>query len=213
MRFDKKYLTLYVITDKRLLNGRSVETAVEEAVLGGATMVQLREKTLTEEEFVKEAISVKKITQKYGVPLIINDNVSVCQKADADGVHLGQSDMPPLDARKILGSGKIIGVSAKTPEQAIAAQNSGADYLGVGAAFSTLTKEDAVCISRPVYKKINAAVSIPVAAIGGINAGNIAELKSSGISGIAVVGAVFGKDDIMCAAKELKELSRKYFYD
>lgn len=197
-------LLLYAITDDGLLKGRALGKAVEDAILGGATIIQLRHKNAALDVLLEEAGKLKEITSKYNVPLIINDDIRVCIEAGADGVHLGQKDMDIASARELLGKDKIIGVSAKTPEQAIKAERGGADYLGVGAAFSTGTKADATAIDHSMYQKIRSAVSIPIVAIGGINAENLSELAGTGIDGVAVVSAIFGKDDIKKATEDLR---------
>lgn len=199
----KELLTLYAITDRSQLNGRALCEAVEEALKGGATLIQLREKNICEEDFIKSAEEIKTVCKKYGVPLIINDSVSVALAVDADGVHLGQSDATPSEARRILGEGKIIGVTAKTVSQAVEAEKNGADYLGSGAIFGTTTKSDAKKMEPETLKAITAAVKIPVVAIGGITAENADKLKDTGISGAAVVSGVFAQEDICSAAKEL----------
>lgn len=209
--FKKEALILYAVTDSRLLKGKALAEAVEEAILGGATMIQLRDKRADENMLLKYALEVKEITKKYNVPLIINDNINVCIKAGADGVHLGQSDTDPAEARKLLGEDKIIGVSAKTREQAEAAALCGADYLGVGAAFATDTKTDARAIDHGMYNIIKDASGLPIVAIGGINEKNIHLLSGCRIDGVAVVSGIFGKDDIKKAAEEIRALSEKYF--
>lgn len=198
-------LTLYAVTDRACLKGRSLHEAVRSALKGGVTLVQLREKDMPTDEYIKEAKEIKKICREFSVPLLIDDNVEVCMLADADGVHLGQSDMPCSEARKLLGDTKIIGVTAKTVEQAKKAQEMGANYLGSGAIFGTSTKSDAVKLDMETLKSICASVSIPVCAIGGINKNNIRELKGSGISGAAVVSGIFGTD-AESAAKELRSI-------
>jgi len=196
---------LYAITDRRWLNGRKLSDAVESAIRGGAGMVQLREKDLDDETFLEEALKLKAVCAGYKVPLIINDNVAVALKADADGVHVGQSDLDAADVRGLIGQDKILGVSAHSLEEALLAVKHGADYLGVGAAFATGSKTDVNVISHGIYSEICSNVEIPVVAIGGIDADNIAELKGSGISGAAVISAVFAADDIEAAARKLKE--------
>ena len=173
---EKSKLLLYAITDRKLLRGRSLEASVDAALQGGVTILQLREKNIEKEEFIKEALEIKDICIKHRVPLIINDNVEVCLQADADGVHLGQSDGSITEARKILGDNKIIGATAHNVEEAVKAFYEGADYLGVGAAFGSKTKLDAKPIDVNEYKNICAAVDIPVVAIGGINEENIQKL-------------------------------------
>ncbi|MCC8097740.1 MAG: thiamine phosphate synthase [Eubacterium sp.] len=211
MNISRDNFLLYAVTDRGLLKGRSLVSAVEEAVLGGAGLIQIREKGLSFEEFSEEAALVKRVTDKYGVPLIINDNTEVCRRIGADGVHIGQKDTDIITARKILGKDAIIGVSAKTVEQAVFAEKNGASYLGVGAAFATGSKADASTIDHSVYGKITKAVNIPVVAIGGITKENMAELKGTGIDGVAVISAVFGQEDIRGAAEEIKKLSEMYF--
>ncbi|MCD8089069.1 MAG: thiamine phosphate synthase [Clostridiales bacterium] len=211
MNVSRENFKLYAITDRRALGGRSLVSAVEEAVSGGAGIVQIREKGLSFEEFLEEASLVKKVTDKYGVPLIINDSTEVCLRIGASGVHIGQKDTDIITARRILGEKSIIGVSAKTVEQALYAEENGADYLGVGAAFSTGSKADASTIDHRVYGEITKAVNIPVVAIGGITAENMSSLEGSGIDGVAVISALFGKPDIKAAAEELKRLSGLYF--
>ena len=178
---------------------------VEKALKGGATFVQLREKKLDEESFLQEAIEIKELCKKYNVPFVINDNVDIALKMDADGVHVGQSDMEAGDVRKKIGNDKIIGVSAQTVEQAIKAQERGADYLGVGAVFPTGSKDDAEDVSYDTLKAICQAVDIPVIAIGGITKDNVKELSGSGICGIAVISAIFAQENIEEATSKLKE--------
>ena len=195
---------LYAVTDRRWLNGRKLSDAVESAIRGGAAMVQLREKELDEASFLEEALKLKAVCARYKVPLIINDNVSLALKADADGVHVGQSDLDAADVRGLIGPDKILGVSAHSLDEALLAVKHGADYLGVGAAFATGSKTDVNVISHGIYSEICSNVEIPVVAIGGIDADNIVELKGSGISGAAVISAVFAADDIEAAARNLK---------
>lgn len=201
----KKDLLLYAVTDRSWLGEETLYEQVEKALKGGATFIQLREKELDEEHFLEEAIALKELCHKYHVPFVINDNVKIAKEMDADGVHVGQSDMEADDVRKILGEDKILGVSAQTVEQAVLAEKMGADYLGVGAVFSTLTKKDASAISKERVKAICEAVHIPVIAIGGITADNILTLKGSGICGIAVVSAIFAAKDIEDATGVLLE--------
>lgn len=204
---DKKQLLLYAVTDRSWLKANeTLADAVKRALEGGVTMVQLREKNMSTADFIKSASEIKRLCRSFNVPLIINDNVEVCIKADADGVHLGQNDMDVREARKLLGSGKIIGITAKTVEQAAAAENGGADYLGSGAIFGTSTKSDAKKLPPETLKEITSSVSIPVAAIGGITAENAARLHGLGIAGAAVVSGIFARDDITAAAKELKKI-------
>lgn len=186
----KEELLLYGVTDRAWLNGETLYSQVEKALKGGATFMQLREKKLDEESFLKEAIEIKELCRRYNVPFVINDNVDIALEMDADGVHVGQSDMEALDVRAKLGPDKIIGVSAQTVEQAILAEKHGADYLGVGAVFPTGSKDDAEEVTFETLKAICQAVKIPVIAIGGISKGNVLELAGSGICGIAVISAI-----------------------
>ena len=209
MKCDKKDLLLYAVTDRHWLNGRTLYSQVEEALKGGATFIQVREKELDEEHFLEEAKEIKELCRCYQVPFVINDNVEIALAVDADGVHVGQSDMEAGDVRAKLGPDKIIGVSAQTVEQAVMAEQNGADYLGVGAVFPTGSKADALEVSHDTLKAICKAVKIPVIAIGGISKENILELSGSGICGIAVISAIFAKDDIEEAARELRGLTEK----
>ncbi len=198
-------LLLYAVTDRHWLGDKTLYEQVEEAIKGGATFIQLREKNLDEEHFLKEALEIQKLCKKYGVPFVINDNVEIAKKIDADGVHVGQSDMEALNVRELLGPDKIIGVSTQTVEQALKAEAHGADYLGVGAVFPTGSKDDAEVLDRSTLKAICDAVHIPVIAIGGITHDNVKELRGSGICGIAVISAIFAQPDIEHAAGELKK--------
>lgn len=201
----KQSLFLYAITDRHWLKNETLAEQVEKAILGGTTFIQLREKNTNEKELYKLAKEVQFVCKKYKVPFVINDNVELAKKINADGVHIGQNDMNAIKARALLGTKKIIGVSAQTVEQALLAEKQGADYLGVGAIFSTTTKQDANNVSFETLKKICQAVKIPVVAIGGITAKNIIELKGSGIAGISVISAIFAQPDIIRATKELKD--------
>lgn len=203
--FNKKDMLLYAVTDRSWLRGETLYEQVEKALKGGATFMQLREKDLDSDNFLNEARQIKALCAKYRVPFVINDNVDIAMAVDADGVHVGQSDMEAGDVREKLGSDKIIGVTVKTVEQAIKAQERGADYLGVGAVFTTSTKSDATEISHEMLQTICKSVTIPVVAIGGIQADNMMQLKGTGIDGIAVVSAIFASEDIESATKELKE--------
>lgn len=201
-------LQLYVVTDRTWLNGKSLEEQVEKAILGGATIVQLREKTLSSRDFFITAENIKRITDRYRIPLIINDRLDIALAVDAAGLHVGQSDLPPVIARRLLGPEKILGVSVAGQKEAIQAEKDGADYLGAGAVFPTGTKQDADTIDFLELKKITGAVRIPVVAIGGINENNALQLKGSGIKGIAVVSAVFGREDPRKAAETLKRITQ-----
>lgn len=198
--------TLYVCTDRRLMSSASVEESVEAAIRGGATMIQLRDKEVTGREFYETAMRLKRVTAYYHVPLIINDRVDIAMAVDAEGVHLGQKDMPAAAARKLLGADKIIGVSAAKVEEARLALEEGADYLGVGAMYGTFTKTDTRPVTMEKLAQIRQAVEIPIVAIGGIGKGNAMNFFGMGINGIAVVSAVVAQPDIEAAAAELKQI-------
>lgn len=202
---NKDALSLYGITDRYWLNGRPLIHDVQLALEGGVTMIQLREKNLDEESFYREAIEIKELCKKFHVPFIINDNVELAKKVDADGIHVGQNDMAAQNVRAIIGPDKILGVSTQTVEEAILAQKMGADYLGVGAVFPTGSKDDCWVLSHDLCREICSAVTIPVVAIGGINLGNISKLSGLGFSGISLISAIFGQNDIKSAAMKLKE--------
>ena len=201
----KEELLLYAVTDRSWLNGETLYAQVEKALKGGVTFVQLREKALDEQAFLEEAKEIQKLCAQYHVPFVINDNVEIAAQIGADGVHVGQSDMEAGDVREKLGPDRIIGVSAQTVEQAVRAQERGADYLGVGAVFPTGSKADAVEVSHETVRAITEAVDIPVIAIGGITKDNVSELSGTGICGIAVISAIFAQTDIEGAARVLKE--------
>ena len=207
MKLNKDSMILYAITDRSWLDEKSLAQEVEEAIKGGATFIQLREKNLAFDEFLSIAKDVKKITDKYKVPFVINDNVDIAVEVDADGVHIGQGYEVINEARKKLDKDKIIGLSAHTVEEALNAQKNGADYIGVGAVFNTSSKSDASSVDLDTLKEICASVNIPIVAIGGINEYNILELKGSGIDGVAIISAIFAKTDIQKAAKSLFNLS------
>lgn len=209
MKCDKKDLLLYAVTDRSWLFGQTLYEQVEAALRGGATFVQLREKSLNEEAFLEEAVQIKKLCKQYRVPFVINDNVDLAKKIDADGVHVGQDDMEAGNVREILGPEKIIGVSAHNVKEALRAEAHGADYLGVGAVFSTSSKPDAGTISHETVKAICEAVKIPVIGIGGISRENILQLKGKGLCGVAVISAIFAQKDIEGAAKELRSLAEE----
>lgn len=197
--------SLYLITDRSFLKGRSLKTVVEDSILGGATMVQVREKNISTREFFKVALEVKEVTDHYKIPLIINDRIDIAQAINADGVHLGQDDMPLKIARKILGKNKIIGISAGTLEEALEAERDGADYLGIGAIFYTGTKKDIdVPLGIETLKDIYQNINIPAVAIGGINENNFREVLATGVNGISIISAILGKEDIKAAARSLK---------
>ena len=209
MKFDKKDLLVYAVTDRYWLNGRSLKEVVKESLDGGVSFIQLREKTLDEETFFQEAVELQKMCKEYHVPFIVNDNVEIALKMNADGVHVGQSDMEAGCVREKLGPDKILGVSAQTVEQALIAQEKGADYLGVGAVFPTGSKDDAEDVSYETLKAICEAVSIPVVAIGGITKDNVCKLKESGICGVAVISAIYAQKNIRKAAHDLREEMEK----
>ena len=202
-RCAQKDLTLYAITDRHWLNGETLKSQVEKALKGGATMIQIREKDLDEKDFLLEAEELLALCRSYNVPFIVNDNVELAVKIGADGVHVGQSDMSARDVRALIGNDKILGVSTQTVEQALFAQECGADYLGVGAVFPTGSKDDAEVLDRKTLMDICKAVSIPVVAIGGITKDNVRELKGTGIAGISVISAIFAQKDIQNATAEL----------
>lgn len=202
-------MRLYAVTDRAWLRGRTLGQMVEDCLKGGATFVQLREKEAGDREFLQVAREVKAVTDRYGVPLVIDDNLTIAQAVDADGVHIGQTDLPCDLARKILGPDKIIGVSTKTIAQAREAEAQGADYLGTGAAFFTTTKQIDGTMSMAEMKALCESVSIPVVAIGGIHPENLLELEASGVDGAAVVSAIFAQDDVLAATRELDELTRR----
>lgn len=209
MNVNNESLLLYAVTDRKWTGAQTLAEQVEEALEGGATFVQLREKTLNESEFLEEAKELKKLCAKYNVPFVINDNIGIALAMDADGVHIGQDDMEAGAVREKLGPDKIIGVSAQTVEQALLAEKRGADYLGVGAVFPTESKDDAAEVSKETLKAICGAVSIPVVAIGGVSEENIGELAGTGIAGAAVISAIFSRKDIKNAAAELKKAVRE----
>ena len=205
MKFNEKMLLLYAVTDQAWVGKQTLLEQIEAALKGGATIVQLREKKMDEGSFVAEAIQVRELCHKYNVPLIINDNVDVALKSGADGVHVGIEDTPVTEIRKRVPSDFIIGATCKTVEQARIAEASGADYMGVGAVFPSPTKTNAVRITNEQLCEIVSSVSIPAVAIGGIGYDNVLEIKGSSVSGVAVVSAIFGAEDIKKATVLLKE--------
>ena len=212
MNCDKKDLLLYAVTDRAWLGDKTLSWQVEESLKGGATMIQLREKHLDHEHFLKEAKEIKELCRKYQVPFLINDDVDLAVEVDADGVHVGQHDMEAGEVRKKIGPNRILGVSAQTVEQVLLAQQAGADYLGVGAVFPTGTKDDADAVSIQTLGEICRAVSIPVVAIGGIGQHNVMQLAGSGICGIAVVSAIYAQPDIQNAASTLHALAKEMLH-
>lgn len=209
MRLDKNSLKLYAVTDRKWLEGTSLEEEVEKAVKAGVTMVQLREKHMEFDELVSLSKKIGAVVHRYNVPLIINDDIEAALASGADGVHVGQEDVCASEARRRIGSSMILGVSARTSETALEAERCGADYIGAGALFSTSTKEDAKIMSLDELKKICDSVSIPVVAIGGITEENIMGLSGSGIAGTAVVSAIFAKDDVAASTSRLLALAEK----
>lgn len=209
MRFDKKYAILYAVTDRAWIGKQNLYEQVESALKGGATCVQLREKNLDEELFLEEAIKIKSLCKKYGIPFLVNDNVDIAIKCEADGVHVGQEDTAISKVRKLVGDKMIIGVSVQNINEALESIKNGADYLGVGAMFSTSTKLDANVIPFENLKSICNAVNIPVVAIGGIGKNNIMKLAGSGVNGVALVSAIFGAKNIEVECRELRGLSEQ----
>lgn len=203
---------LYLVTDRNCLQQQTLEQAVEQAILGGVTLVQLREKAIASKDFYERALRIKAICHHYNVPLLINDRVDIALAVEADGVHIGQSDLPCRVVRQILGKDKIIGVSARTAQQAIQAQADGADYLGVGAMFATSTKQDAQTVTIASLTQIRQAVTLPIVAIGGINHTTLPALQQAlqaadtSIDGVAVVSAILGQKDVKLASQQLKEM-------
>lgn len=198
--------TLYLVTDRRLMSTETLSEAVEQAILGGCTMVQLREKDIPSFEFYSLAVQIKEITDKYGIPLIINDRIDIAMAIGAAGVHIGQNDLPAAVARKTVGADMLLGVSAASINEARQAVYDGADYLGVGAMFPTGTKTDAAYVSIEELKEIRRAVSVPIVVIGGIGAENARIFQPMGIDGLAVVSAIIAQPDITKAAASLKSL-------
>lgn len=209
MKFDKKALTLYLVTDSENNDGESLYEKTELALKNGGTMVQLREKHLDKASFFEKALKFKKLCKKYDVPFIINDDAELAKMVDSDGVHIGQTDMDIETVKQIVGKNKIIGVSVQTVEQAEEAKSHGADYLGVGSVFETSTKPDAERVSIETLKEISCSVNIPVAAIGGINEENIMNLKNCNVNGIALVSAIYGADNVEKQTKIMKELAEE----
>ncbi|MBP3556911.1 MAG: thiamine phosphate synthase [Thermoguttaceae bacterium] len=223
-RFDaaalRRALRLYAVTDRTWLGAKTgdaaisaLATQIETALRGGATVVQLREKNLNVDEFRREAVAVKRLCERFGVPLIIDDALDVALECDADGLHVGQRDLEAGEARRLLGPNRILGVSAQTVADARLAVESGADYLGVGAVFPTATKADADAVSLETLRAICDAVSVPVVAIGGIGAAQVERLTGTGIVGVAVVSAIFGSADVEAATRELERLTRRFAED
>lgn len=212
MMHNRADYRLYLVTDRNCLQQQTLEQAVEQAILGGVTLVQLREKAIASKAFYERALRIKAICHRYNVPLLINDRVDIALAVEADGVHIGQSDLPCGVVRQILGKDKIIGVSARTAQQAIQAQADGADYLGVGAMFATSTKQDAQTVTIASLTQIRQAVTLPIVAIGGINHTTLPALQQAlqaadtSIDGVAVVSAILGQKDVKLASQQLKEM-------
>ena len=207
MKFSRDSLRLYAVTDRAWLNGRTLGQVVREAISGGATLIQLREKNLGYEVFKYEALEIQRLCREHAIPFIVNDNVNLAREVDADGVHVGQDDMDAGSVRGLIGAGKILGVSVRTPEEAVRAEAQGADYLGAGAVFHTGSKSDAVDITHEALREICSAVKIPVVAIGGITLKNARELAGTGIAGLAVISAIFASPDIAAASRELRAIA------
>lgn len=205
MNFTKEQLNLYLVTDRHWLANRNLEDDVEKAILGGVTMVQLREKNIDIDSFIELAKKVKQVCNKYKVPFIINDNLEVALAVDSDGIHIGQDDLPASLVRQKIGPDKILGVSAHNLDEAIAAKKAGATYLGAGAMFSTTTKDNTTNLSIEQLQAITKNVDIPVVAIGGINYDNCLSLKNCNLAGIAVVSAIMAATNISEAASNLKK--------
>lgn len=212
MKFNPDMLLLYAVTDRAWVGRQTLYEQLEDALRGGVTMVQLREKHLCEDDYIREAAAVGRLCRDYHVPLIINDNVAVALKSGADGVHVGIEDTPVAEIRKNVPRDFIIGATCKTIEQAQAAERAGADYMGVGAVFPSPTKKNAVRITAGQLSEICSSVSIPAVAIGGINRDNVTELEHGGMRGIAVVSAIFASEDCHAAAVTLKELTKRVVF-
>ena len=206
----RETLRLYAVTDRSWLGSESLSRQVEQALRGGVSFMQLREKNLDDEDVLAEAMELKALCRDYDVPFVINDRVHLALAADADGVHVGQEDMAVREARRLLGPQKIVGATCKTVEQALRAQADGADYIGSGAMFSSIAKPNARSISRETLQEICTAVEIPVVAIGGISEENMPGLAGTGIAGVAVVSALFAQRDIEAAARWLRALAEAF---
>lgn len=209
MRCDREMMRLYAVTDRAWLGEKSLAERVEEALRGGVTCVQLREKELEDDAFLRGAFEMKALCGRYHVPFFVNDNVGVAMRCGADGIHVGQRDMEASNVRKQIGEGMMLGVSVQTVAQARRARESGADCLGVGAVFSTSTKPDADAVDRQTLRAICDAVDIPVVAIGGIYKHNILELSGTGVDGVALISAIFAGGDIEAECRTLRALSER----
>ena len=215
MKFDKNQLELYAITDRSWLKkDQSIYDIVEQAIAGGATMIQVREKNLSKRDFIKEVCNIKPLCYRNNIPLIVNDDLSIAIESNADGIHLGQQDLKKYLIESSIPKSMILGISAQNLEQAIEAKNMGAHYLGVGAIFPTSSKDDAQNLNISILKEITKNVDIPVVAIGGINEDNIPLLSNTNINGVSIISAIFAKDDVKTAAENLKKIIRRTsFYE
>ncbi|MFY9131265.1 MAG: thiamine phosphate synthase [Saccharofermentanales bacterium] len=209
MKCDKKTMLLYAVTDRAWVGEQNLYQQVESALKGGANCIQLREKELNDEDFLAEALEIAALCKQYGVPFIINDHVDIAIQSKADGIHVGQEDMPVAQVREKVGNDMIIGVSVSSPEEALEAVKNGANYLGVGAVFSTSTKLDVNILSKETLREICAAVDVPVVAIGGISKANISQLSGTGVDGVALVSAIFSAENIEDECRLLRSLSEK----
>jgi thiamine-phosphate pyrophosphorylase len=207
MKCDKKYMLLYAVTDRTWVGEKTLYQQVEEALRGGVTCVQLREKDMSDKEFLQEAKEIHALCQQYGVPFIVNDNVEIAVACGAEGIHVGQEDMAAGDVRRRVGDSMILGVSVHTVEEALDAVRNGADYLGLGAVFPTSTKTDVDQMANETLRAICDAVDVPIVAIGGINSGNIGKLAGSGVDGVALVSAIFSAANIESTCQELRKLA------
>lgn len=209
MKCDKRHMLLYAVTDRTWTGERTLYQQVEDALKGGVTCVQLREKKMDDTSFLQEAMELHALCRRYGVPFIVNDNVDVAIACGADGVHVGQEDMDAGEVRRRTGGSMILGVSVHTVEEAQEAVRNGADYLGLGAVFPTSTKTDVDQMSNETLRAICDAVDVPIVAIGGINRGNIGKLAGSGVDGVALVSAIFSAADVEASCRELRKLSEE----
>lgn len=199
--------SLYLVTDRHILKGRSLKKAVEDAILGGVTFVQVREKDISSREFLEIALGVKEVTDYYSIPMVINDRVDIALACNADGVHVGQKDIPASYVRKIIGSDKLLGVSVESQKEVFEAEKAGADYLGIGTVFFTGSKSDInIPLGLDGLKKVCSSSSLPSVAIGGINAGNIKDIMNCGVNGAAIISAILGEEDIKTASERLIKL-------
>lgn len=206
MKFNKEFLKLYAVTDRGWIGNRSMSEEVEKSLKAGVTCLQIREKNISDEEYLSRSIELRKICNKYNVPFIVDDNVEIALASGADGVHVGQKDLLNRNIRAMIGSDKILGISANSVELAIAAEKAGADYIGVGSIQLSPTKGESKVLSLEYVQEICSSVSIPVVAIGGVNEQNIPKLKGTGVAGVAVISAIFGKDDVAEATYKLKKI-------